>query len=146
KHAEEPVPRDIVFKGTYEEVQDFFDERMWADGLPVAPPTIKRVEEFLKFTDRAPEEVLGIVQPDFREATIWNVAVNGVMAGCRPEYMPVLIAVTEAMIDPKFFVEDAGSTPGWEPLIILNGPIIKELDFNYGGGVMRIGRRANTSI
>ncbi len=84
--------------------------------------------------------------PENRQATIWNVAVNGVMAGCRPEYMPVLIAVIEAIADPLFRVEDGGSTPGWEPLIILNGPIIKQLDFYYGAGVMRVGRQANTSI
>ena len=84
--------------------------------------------------------------PENREATIWNIAVNGVMAGCRPEYMPVLVAIVKAIADPEFRLEDAGSTPGWEPLIIINGPIIKELNFNYGAGVMRVGRQANTSI
>jgi len=142
----EPGPRDIVFKGTLQQVQDFFEKRLWADGLPVIPPTIASVENFLRYTDRSPYEVIGICKPEYREATIWNIAVNGVMAGCRPEYMPVLIAIIEALVDPKFSLEDGGSTPGWEPLIILNGPIIKELNFNYGGGVMRVGRRANTSI
>jgi len=142
----EPARRDIVFKGTYEEVQDYFEEQAWSDGLPVSPPTLGRVDAFLKYTNRDPDEVLGVCQPEYRQATIWNIAVNGVMAGCRPEYMPVLIAIVEAMTDPKFFLEDAGSTPGWEPLVILNGPIIKELDFNYAGGVLRVGRRANSSI
>jgi hypothetical protein len=68
------------------------------------------------------------------------------MAGCRPEYMPVLVAAVEAIAEPEFRIQDAGSTPGWEPLIILNGPIIKELDFNCEGGVMRVGRQANTSV
>jgi hypothetical protein len=68
------------------------------------------------------------------------------MAGCRPEYMPVLLAVIEAVSEPEFRIEDAGSTPGWEPLIILNGPIIKDLNINYGTGVMRVGRQANTSM
>jgi hypothetical protein len=143
---EEPGPRDIVFRGTLAEVQDFFDEKLWADGLPVIPPTLARIQEFFKFTDRSPDDVIGICKPDYREATLWNIAVNGVMAGCRPEYMPVLIAVVEAILDIRFSLEDGGSTPGWEPLIILNGPIIKDLGFNYGGGVMRVGRRANTSI
>ncbi|MBI2908861.1 MAG: hypothetical protein HYX92_14555, partial [Chloroflexi bacterium] len=67
-------------------------------------------------------------------------------AGCRPEYMPILVAVVECISDPEWRIEDAGSTPGWEPLIILNGPIMKELDFNYGASVMRVGRQANTSI
>lgn len=142
----EPEPRDIVFRGDLDEVQDFFYENMWSEGLPIIPPTIQRVEKFLRFTDRSPDEVIGALLPENRPATIWNIAVNGVMAGCRPEYMPVLVAVVEAIADPKFRIEDAGSTPGWEPLIVLSGPIIKELDFNCGASVMRVGRRANTSV
>ena len=142
----EPEPDHIVFEGTLDEVQEFFIKRQWTDGLPVIPPTIDRVERFLQFTDRSRMEVIGSLLPENREATVWNIAVNGVMAGCRPEYMPVLLAVVEAIADPYFRIEDAGSTPGWEPLIILNGPIIKELNFNYETGVMRVGRQANTSI
>lgn len=104
------------------------------------------MEEFLTFTSRSPDEIIGICLPDYREATIWNVAVNEVMAGCRPEYMPVLIAAVEAITDPFFHLEDGGATPGWEPLLIVNGPVIKYLDFNSGSGVMRAGRQANTSI
>ena len=143
---QEPQPGDSVFKGTLQQVQDHFYDNLWTDGLPVIPPTVAKVAEFLRFTERAPDDVLGICQPECREATIWNIAVNGVMAGCRPEYMPVLIALVEAILAPEFLLEDAGATPGWEPLIVISGPIIKELDFNSGGGVMRVGRRANTSI
>lgn len=142
----EPDPRDIIFKGILDEVQDFFYKNMWNEGLPILPPTLRRVEGFLRFTDRSPEEVIGVLLPENREATIWNVAVNGVMAGCRPEYMPVLIAIVEAIADPEFRIEDGGGTPGWEPLIQVNGPIIKELDFNYGSGSLRTGRQPNTSI
>jgi hypothetical protein len=142
----EPAADHIVFEGTLDEVQEFFSRRQWTDGLPVIPPTIDRVEKFLRYTDRLSSEVVGTLLPENREATVWNVAVNGVMAGCRPEYMPVLLAVVEAVSDPYFRIEDAGSTPGWEPLIILNGPIIKELNFNYETGVMRVGRQANTSV
>ncbi|MBI4596346.1 MAG: hypothetical protein HY730_08230, partial [Candidatus Tectomicrobia bacterium] len=88
----------------------------------------------------------GIIPPDHRNATIWNIAVNGVMAGCRPEYMPVLVALIEAMADPSYGVEHSGNTPGAETLIIINGPIIKALGFNYEQGVMRDGFQANTSI
>jgi hypothetical protein len=84
--------------------------------------------------------------PENRHATVWNVAVNGVMAGCRPEYMPLLIAIVEAILDPEFRLRNAGATPGWEPLVIVNGPMVKALDFNVGAGAMRSGRRANTSI
>ena len=137
---------DIAFTGTLEEVQDYFIEKEWSDGLPIIPPTQSTVEAFLRYTDRNPKEVLGVLAPENRQATIWNVAVNGVMAGCRPEYMPVLIAIVEILQDPKFRLVDAGATPGWEPVVILSGPLIKELDFNCGAGIARIGRRANSSI
>jgi hypothetical protein len=142
----EPAPSDIIFEGTLDEVQEFFMRRQWSDGLPIIPPTIDRIEKFLKFTNRPANQVIGNFLPENREGTVWNVAVNGVMAGCRPEYMPILLAVVEAIADPEFRIQDAGSTPGWEPLIILNGPIIKELNFNYETGVMRVGRQANTSV
>ena len=101
KPVAEPEPRDIVLKGTFKEVNRFFYNREWSDGLAIVPPTIEEVEEFLKYTSRSPDEVIGVLLPDNREATVWNVAVNGVMASCHPEYMPVLIAVVEGMSDPK---------------------------------------------
>lgn len=143
----EPVrARDIVFRGGWDAVNEHFYDKLWSDGLPVVPPTLGRVEAFMRHTRRDPNEVIGILLPEKREATVWNVAVNGVMAGCRPEYMPMLLAIVEAIADPEFRIEDHGSTPGWEPLIIASGPVIKQLDFNAGTGVMRAGRRANTSI
>ena len=127
-------------------MNDFFYKNLWSDGLPIVPPTLEKVKEFLKYTDRSPDEVLSILEPGLRKATVWKVAVNGVMAGCRPEYMPILIAVVETIADPHFCIADAGSTSGWEPLIILNGPIIKELGFNNETGVLRVGNQANTSV
>ncbi|MCB2073867.1 MAG: hypothetical protein H6917_03860 [Novosphingobium sp.] len=143
---DEPGPRDIVFAGSFEEVSAFFYEKQWSDGLPIVPPTIDKVEEFLGFTDRDPDEILGIALPESRAVTVWATAVNGVMAGCRPEYMPVLLALAEAMVDPIYGVEHSGNTPGAETLIVLNGPIIKELDFNYEQGVLRDGFLPNTSV
>ncbi|HSW59022.1 MAG TPA: hypothetical protein VLH15_11500 [Dehalococcoidales bacterium] len=142
----EPEPTDIVFEGTLDEIQGYFYKRLWSDGLPIIPPTIDRIEKFLKYTNKPADQIIGYFLPENRQSTVWNIAVNGVMAGCKPEYMPVLIAIIEAIVDPEFRIQDAGSTPGWEPLIILNGPIIKELDFNYETGVMRVGRQANTTI
>ncbi len=142
----EPQPRDVVFTGSFEEVNDFFYGREWSDGLPIVPPTIDKVEQFLRFTERQPEEVLGVLLCDRREATIWSVAVKGVMAGCRPEYMPILVAIVEALADPNYGLEHTGNTPGPETLIIINGPIIKQLGFNYRQGALRDGFRANTSI
>jgi hypothetical protein len=144
--SSEPGLRDIVFEGAFEDVNQFYYDQEWSDGLPVVPPTVEKVEDFLKFTSRSADEVIGRLLPDNREATIWNVAVNGVMSGCRPEYMPVLIAVIEAMADPRFGQEHLGHTPGSETLIIVNGPIIKELGFNYEQGALRDGFQANTAI
>jgi len=142
----EPNTREIVFRGTFEEVNAHFYEREWSDGLPIVPPTIEKIEAFLSFTDRAPDKSLGILLPENRAATIWAIAVNGVMAGCRPEYMPILVALVEAMADPVYGVEHSGNTPGADTLIILNGPIIKDLNFNYTQGVLRDGFMANTSV
>ena len=144
--APEPSPRDIVLRGTLDEINEHFYRNFWSDGLPIVPPTLERIERFLAFTERAPDEVIGQCPPANRLATVWNVAVNGVMAGCRPEYMPVLLAVVEAVVDPVYKIEDAGSTPGWESLIVVNGPIAKQLGFNAGQGVMRTGIQANTSV
>jgi hypothetical protein len=144
--ATEPGARDIVFRGSFEEVNEYFYERQWSDGLPIVPPTLEKIQEFLSFTDRDPDESLGILLPENRSATIWSVAVNGVMAGCRPEYMPVLVALAEAMADPIYGVEHSGNTPGAETLIMLNGPIIKDLNFNYTQGVLRDGFMPNTTV
>ncbi len=134
------------FQGGFAAVNRHFTKHRLSDGLPVVPPTLERIEEFLAYTSRDAAEVLGVPLPDRREATIWSIAVNGVMAGCRPEYMPILIALVEAMVDPVYGVEHSGNTPGSETLIILNGPIIGQLGFNYTQGVMRDGFQSNTSV
>lgn len=144
--AKIPDDREIVFKGDIEQVNEFIYRQGWTDGLPVMPPTIKAIEAMLKYTDRAPDEVIGVLSPGKCVASVWKVAVSGVMAGCRPEYMPVLLALTEVIANPRFGIQQAGSTAGWTPLIILNGPIIKELDFNYGQGVLRPERQANITV
>src|SRR5690349_1308714 len=142
----DPGAKDVIVRGTFEEVNEYFYEHELADGLPIFPPTRDKVEAFLRHTRRDPDEVLGVLLPDNRAATIWSVAVNGVMAGCRPEYMPVLVALIEAMADPRYGVEHSGNTPGAETLIIVNGPIIRRLGFNYQQGALRDGFQANTSI
>ncbi|MFC1910981.1 hypothetical protein ACFLXC_06915 [Chloroflexota bacterium] len=139
-------PREIVYRGTFEEINNFFYDHKWTDGLPIIPPTIEAVEAMLKFTDRSPGDTIGILQPSCREATVWAVAVNGVMAGCRPEYMPLLVALIEAIAEPRFGLQHAGSTAGWTPLIILNGPIVKQLEFQTGQGVLRPHQKANVTI
>ncbi|MCC6474009.1 MAG: hypothetical protein IT514_09715 [Burkholderiales bacterium] len=139
-------PREIVFRGTLREVNERFHACVWSDGLPVVPPTLEEVDAFLAFTERAPGEVIARLPPARLPATVWKVAVNGVMAGCRPEYMPVLLAIADAVADPHFGIEHAGSTVGLTPLIILNGPIAKALGFNSGQGVLRPQAQANISV
>ena len=121
-------------------------EQGWTDGLPIIPATPEAVQQFVAASGRQAGDLVALLPPRKGRATVEVIAVNAIMAGCRPEYMPVLIAVIEAMCDPVFRIEDCGSTPGWEPVVIVNGTIVKELDFNYGQGVMRVGRQANTSI
>ena len=144
--GDEPGARDVIVRGGFQEINDTFYDLGLSDGLPIVPPTREKVEAFLRHTDRDPGESLGTLLPDSRAATIWSIAVNGVMAGCRPEYMPVLVALIEAMADPGYGVEHSGNTPGGETLIIVNGPVIQRLGFNYTQGVMRDGFRPNTSI
>lgn len=142
----EPGSRDIVFEGSYEDIQSYFYEKKWSDGLPIVPPTVEKVEEFLKFTGRDPEEVVGVMEPSMGVCTVWKVAVNGVMAGCRPEYFPLLLAITEVMATPEFSVKDSGATPGWEAMIMLNGPIRDQLEFNYKVGHQRPDCMPNVTI
>ena len=142
----EPGPREVVFTGSLGEVEEHFLAKGWSDGLPIIPPTPDRVDAFLAVTNEDPDSILGVLPPERREITITNIAVNGVMAGCRPEYMPVLVAVARCIMDPRFRPEDLTSTFGLEPLIVVSGSVVEALDFNSGTGAMRLGRQANTSI
>ena len=142
----DPEPTDIVFSGTFEEVNRHFLEQRWSDGLPVVPPTVAAVDAFLAHTDLDAAHSFGPLLPDRRAATVQSVAVNGVMAGCRPEYMPVLLAIAEALADPAYGIEHSGNTPGAETLVTVNGPIARRLGFNDEQGALRDGFQANTSV
>lgn len=135
-----------AFAGDLAEIQEHFIAQGWTDGLPIVPPTLERTEAFLAYTDRSADEHVATFLPSGQRATVWSVAVNGVMAGCRPEYMPILLAVVDAIGDPEFRIADAGATPGWEPLVIVSGPIAKQLRFNSAVGAMRVGFQANTTV
>ncbi len=125
-------PEDIDFMGTYEEVNEFFQRRGWTDGLPIVSPTPEKVAEFLQYTDRSPQEEVAILMPGKRRATVWKIAVNGVMSGCRPEYMPILIAAVEAMGDPRYNLEQFGSTVMVLPYLLINGPVGRQLGIDHG--------------
>lgn len=139
-------PHEIVAAGDFAAINEQFLANGWSDGLPIVPPTRRAVERFLEYTPFPQDHLIGCVQPSGSAATVWNVAVNGVMAGCVPESMPVLVAIAEAITDPTYGVEHGGDTTGGDPLIVLNGPIGAQLGFNSGNGALREGARANTSV
>jgi thiol-disulfide isomerase/thioredoxin len=122
-------------------------ERGWTDGLPVVPPTPERVLRMLAGTPRAPGEVVGLIPPDLAECTIEKVAINAVMAGCRPEYMPVLLGALEAALDPGFTLHAIlCSTCFSTPVIVVNGPVARRIGMNSGLNVLGQGNRPNATI
>jgi hypothetical protein len=145
--AEQQAKSDgTLIEGTFAEVNDYFMRHDWSDGLPIVPPTREGVDAFLAFSDDLPERVIGTLAPSGCEATVHNVAVNGVMANCRPEYMPVLIAIAEVLADPNYGVEHSGDTTGGDALIVLSGPAVQRLGFNCEEGALRDGYQANSSV
>jgi hypothetical protein len=137
----------IVFKGSWKEVNRFFYKRGWTDGLPVAPPTEEEVAEMLAGTDLAPDHVIGKIVPRLGKATVEKIAVNAVMAGCLPTYMPVLIAATEILLDPRiYWGQMSVSTSAFAPMWILNGPMRKDLHLNCKTGVLSPGDVSNSTI
>ncbi len=122
-------------------------ERHWSDGLPAIPPTRERVEAMLKHTTRKPDEVVGAVAPAFGVATVERIAINAVMAGCYPEYLPVLIAATEAISDPRFNLRGIQATTNPAAVfLIVNGPMAKQLCVNGGGNCLGPGAWANATL
>ncbi len=119
----------------------------WTDGLPVVPPTEQRVGEFIERSGRPAGEVVGELPERRREITVNKVAANAVMAGCLPEYMPVVLAATEAMLEPVFNLVGPSSSMGGSAILsIINGPVTKELNINSRNNLFGPGNRANATI
>lgn len=133
--------RDIVFKGTVDEVNKYFTEMRWSDGLPIIPPTVERVEEFLKYIELPWDQTVAVLPIAYRETLVWHVAVNGVMAGCPPEYMPILIAFTKALADPNYR-RTLSSTHAWTPYAWVNGPVARQLGIDSGQGLISEAKNA----
>jgi hypothetical protein len=122
-------------------------QRGWSDGLPVVPPTSERVLRMLGATARAANEVLGLMPPDLGECTVEKVAINAVLAGCRPEYLPVVLAAVEAALEPAFCMHGLLCTTYFSsPIVIVNGPITRRIGMNSGGNALGQGNRANSTI
>jgi hypothetical protein len=132
-------PDDIVFEGTFDEINDYFRQQLWSDELPVIPPTPERVAAFLKHTKRAPDEPIAVLPQANLAATARNIAANGVMAGCKPELMPVLIAAVEAIADNTYNLNNIGSTWGVLPFLLVNGPLAKQLGIENGAQLVNKG-------
>ena len=143
--------RDDVFFGTLEEVNNYFADMKWTDGLPIVPPTFEKVSQMMRFTDYRWDETIAVLPIAHRNTTAWHVAVNGVMAGCKPELMPVLVALTKALGGPDFR-RTLASTHAWVPFCWLNGPVARQLGIDNGQGEineavnMAIGRFMNLAL
>jgi hypothetical protein len=133
--------------GADEDEQEAMDARGWSDGLPLVPPTEERVLRMLDGSARDPQEVLGLVPPDLAPATVEKIAINAVMAGCKPEYLPVVLAAVEGVLDERFAMHGVLATTMFVgPVVIVNGAIRRHIGMNAKGNVLGQGNRANASI
>ena len=122
-------------------------ERGWSDGLPVIPPTRVRVIRMLKGTDRSPGEIIGNIPPDNAPCTIEKVAINAVLAGCKPEYFPIVLASIQAALQDKFCMHGLLCTTYFSgPVMIVNGPVVQQIGLNNGINALGQGSRANATI
>ncbi len=129
-----------------DDLEIWFDKGV-TDGLPVIPPTRARVDRILAATSRYRQELVGEMPPNYGRATVEKVAINAVMAGCRPDYLPVVLAAVEAVCDPAFNLHGmSASTHFSAPLIIVNGPVRERIGLNCSFGVFGPGYRANATI
>ena len=143
---DEPTALDVVVSGSIDEINAAFLERGWSEGHPVIPPTRDRVEAYLAASGHDPWKTLGIAISSGRDITIWSIAVNAVMAGLKPEHLPVLIAIGQILADPGYGAEHSGNTTGADALIVIDGPNAASLGFRSGSGALREGAHANTSV
>ncbi|MBI2710961.1 MAG: thioredoxin [Actinobacteria bacterium] len=138
--------RRIELAAAEDDMEAMF-ERGWSDGLPVVPPTPERVLRMLDGTTREPDEVVAVVPPDLVECTVEKVAVNAVLAGCRPEHLPVVLAAVEAACTDTFNMHGLlATTMPVGPVIIVNGPIRRRAGMNSGLNALGQGNRANLGI
>lgn len=133
--AEEEDPMEVAY------------DRGWSDGLPITPPTALRVARMLAGTSRRADEVIGRIPPNLAECTVEKAAINAVMAGCRPEYFPVVLAAIQAALKPEFSMHGLLATLWFSgPVLIVNGPITKRIGMNAAGNALGQGNRANATI
>jgi len=133
--------------GVDEDAAEAMFERGWSDGLPLVPPTPERVVRMLTGTTRDPQEVVAVIPPDLVAGTVEKIAINAVMAGCRPEYLPVVLAAVEAACTDEFNMHGLLATTWFSgPVIVVNGPIARSIGMNNGINALGPGNRANATI
>ena len=133
--------------GDPEAVQELFLQKQWTGGLPIVVPTEERIQAMMATAKRKPQEVVAFLAPQWGAATVEKLAVNAVMAGCRPEYFPVVTAAVEAMADPEFdLLLHAASNSSATPLAVVSGPVRNALTMNSGYGVFGSVAQANATI
>jgi len=140
------VARRVDVAASEDEFEAMFD-RGWTDGLPVVPPTEKRVLRMLTGTTRRPDDVVAVVPPDLVDVTVEKIAINAVMAGCKPEYLPWVIAAVEAVCNDVFNIHGVlATTMPVGPVIVANGPGTRAIGMNGGMNAFGQGNRANLTI
>jgi hypothetical protein len=145
--ADSPLRARRIEVGHDDDLFEFMFEQGLTDGLPVVPPTPERVLRMLAGTRRDPQEVVAVVPPNMAPATVEKIAINAVMAGCKPEYLPVVIAAVEAVCTDRFNVHGVIATTHFVgPVLIVNGPIRDRIGMNYRGNALGQGNRANATI
>jgi hypothetical protein len=142
-----PGGRPRVDMDTLRRVQEYYADQGWTDGLPVVPVTDSYLAEFLARTDRAPGDVVFRMNHLDRSCTVRSAAINAAMAGCRPEYFPVVLAAWDALTEEGYAGKGIWqSTTGTAPMLVVNGPIRERLGINSRGNVFGSGFRANATI
>lgn len=126
---------EIIYYGSFEDIQEYFKINNWTDGLPVIPPTDERIQEYLKFTPYKANEVIGTIAVGYRECTVYTVAANAVMSGVPAEYMPVCVAFAQEMNNGEWR-KPLSSTHGWTPFAWLNGPLARQLGIDNQQGMI----------
>ena len=142
-----PIRARRIEVGSLDDEFEFMFDQGFSDGLPVIPPTPERVVRMLTGTSRDPQEVIAVMPPNMGEVTVEKVAINCVLAGCKPEYLPVVIAAVEAVCTDDFNIHGVmATTMGASPVMVVNGPIRHRIGMNMGIGALGQGNRANATI
>jgi len=133
---------DVIFTGSYQRIQEFYEVNEMSDGLPVVPPTREKIEYYLQYTSYSATDIINsrngetqAVPPANKEIYAYHVAANAIMAGCPAEYMPLCVAITRCFANGNFY-KSLQSTHAWTPYVLVSGPIARQLGFSYEDGMI----------